>query len=133
MSSDRLEIAARRLEHLDRGSRDADCDVYEALGFDVVRLPRSPGGIAWRHKVDGRWIANRNLTTSLDDARALVRPGFTFAVGDCGENDGPWACVTCNETGRDFASKCAADVYLALCAAALRASAVTPPDITGVL
>ncbi len=63
-------------------------------------------------------------SAALDAAVTLLPEGsYSWAAGDCGEDDGPWATVTFHE-GRcpDFAVS-AATVPLALTAACLRALA----------
>ena len=61
-----------------------------------------------------------NYTGSLDSAKVLIPTGHVYVVGDCDEDDSPWACVTSPAAGyRDYTGQAATDV-LALCIAALK-------------
>lgn len=57
-------------------------------------------------------------TGNLSTWRSLIPPNCSFAVGDAGPDDSPYACVTRGST--DYVAS-AATPELALCIAALRA------------
>ncbi len=61
----------------------------------------------------------RDYTGARDAAHSLIPSGCTYAMGDCGEDDLPWACVT-DAQGRDYSGTGATDI-LALASAALKA------------
>lgn len=74
---------ADRLERAERTDPDLDSDIYEALGYEVIRRPRSPRGVAWRYRGRGpldqyghsHWQTQGRLTFSVDDAyRHIARP-----------------------------------------------------------
>lgn len=60
-------------------------------------------------------------TGSFRATKSLLPNGCTFALGDCNEDDSPWACVT-NAEGVDYAAT-GADPVLAFLSAILRARA----------
>lgn len=111
-----LELADR-LEQAEGPSQELDCRIMcaiEGRSFDVCQsaVPDL-----------GQWITP-GYTYSLDAAIGLVpEAGHSWAGGTCGEDDGPWACVTSHTIPcPDYASG-GSTAALALCAAALRARA----------
>jgi len=77
--------------------------------------------------------AERRYTRNLDFAKRLVPANCSWAVGNCGEDDGPWACVTANGEDQPERADCpdyeASGVTpsVALAAAALLARAAGEP------
>ena len=61
-------------------------------------------------------------TSSMDAAMKLIPPTHTFGMGDLNEDGNAWACLT-DRAGVDYASTNVTQPILALCAAALRATA----------
>lgn len=59
-------------------------------------------------------------TASLDRARELIPQDFSYACGNLGERNEPWACVT-SPDGIDFTCQSASTTAMALCVAALMA------------
>lgn len=92
--------------------REIDWDVDEALTGEVPDFHGCP-----------------RYTASIDAALALVErvlPGWQIAMGTCGEDDIPWACLTePDDDCRDFPAS-APTIPLALIAALLSALN-TPP------
>lgn len=63
-----------------------DADIYEALGYSVLRERKSPSGRGWMHRGHGplgfgsHWCGNRALTYKLDDALTLVPEGALWKI-----------------------------------------------------
>lgn len=126
-----LTVLAERVERHEEHESSADltADIYEALGYEVIRRPRNGRGFAWKYRGDGplynnaRWVSMNWFASSFDAAAALKPVGCTFALGDCNQDDSPWACVTDAE-GVDYIATGATPI-LALVAANLRARAAS--------
>jgi len=74
-----------RIEEAERASGDLNSDVYELLGYDVIRTARPTlrgRGPAWRFKGCGplgfaeRWQCQSNFTGSIDAAMKLMPRGW---------------------------------------------------------
>lgn len=125
-----IEALIADLERAGRGSRDLDADVYEALGHLVKRTATindyGRRGQSWRYwpiSPDGspRWLAMRNLTTSMDDAISLVPESLGWTA-DHAPGQRPRAYVS-GLGNVEIAGGEAATPALALCIAALKARA----------
>jgi hypothetical protein len=89
---------AERVEKAPTGCLDLTADVYEALGYEVIRARRPGRGYAWRYRGFGplfnneRWISMARLTSSLDAAMQLVPEGWH--VNDLREDwrTNKWRC-----------------------------------------
>lgn len=124
-----LTELAERVERLTGPDRAMDCQIAVAVGWFAARKGQKSSAIDY---VDIREAGRENwpgyggdqlvphLTESLDDAMPLVPEGCTFAVGDCGINDIPAACITDASEVDHFAE--AVTPILALTAACLRAA-----------
>ncbi|MEI5547598.1 hypothetical protein V7S57_02190 [Caulobacter sp. CCNWLY153] len=59
-------------------TRHLAADIYEALGYQVVRGRTQPKGIVWRYRGAGQlglvthWRTMQDFTTSIDDALGLI-------------------------------------------------------------
>jgi hypothetical protein len=112
--------------------RELDCLIAVAVAGFYLCEPRYEGAPpAYGYTdADGRRIAPGqggdmlvpNYTGSIDAAATLVRKGCTFAVGDLGEDDMPWACVT-DESGKDYTGSGATPAIALAIAAAKQESA----------
>ncbi len=120
MSKIKLLALAEKCAVAGRGSHDLDADIYEALGYSVIRSPRAPRGIYWRFRGTGKldnmyrshWEAQQHFTLSVDCALKLVPPRSSVVLDSAG-----WYASV-----EGYAAN-AATPALALCAAALRARA----------
>ncbi len=133
MSGETLLALAERCEKAERGSRDLDADIYEALGFEVKRTPRLSEnrwggkryGRSWAFLRGSRWEAMRSYSTSLDAALALTGKDTFWRLGNDGEGPDVAAFKATITSGDGptlaFHDAVAATPALALCAAALRA------------
>lgn len=110
-----IEVMARRF------------DAYRAGLDDTTRAH-------WKHNGSTVYDGNTgyvaaNFTASIDAALALVErclPGWMVAMGTCGENNMPWACITePDEPCRDFASD-GVDIPNAILSALLQALGEKP-------
>lgn len=69
---DELLSIAERCETASEGSRHLDADIYEALDFEVLRVPGGPRAIGWRHrpgrgcKHTSRYLRGRSPCSSRD-------------------------------------------------------------------
>lgn len=128
-----LELA-ERVEQASGPDRELDAEVALAVTGNTAELSEG-GNMIWcggGHSVladlpavpwSSRWIQVAHYTASLDAALTLVPDGHSWAAGDCGENDGPWACVTAHEEPCADYPGAAGTVILSVLAAALRARA----------
>jgi hypothetical protein len=124
VSSARLFALAACCEAADQGSADLNADIYEALGYRVVRAPQKPGGIYWRFRGLGKlsneyhshWEVQQDFTRSLDAAVTLAPKGCIWSV----HQSGSASCM--DGVGGDNWTR-AKTTPLALCAAILRARA----------
>lgn len=98
---------------VDRGDRELDADIYEALGFAVKRSGR---GFAWRYFSQSRGLAMRNYTGSIEDALTLA-PDWVNSWKLASYAN----CATAEISGvDDCAGGEARTPALAICVAALR-------------
>lgn len=127
-----LTELAERVSALTEACRETDLAILQMIT-----------GHAWRW-VEGRMIEPKTVITwdkygadasgnpvcslehfsgSFRDASTLKPEACTFALGDCNEDNGPWACVTDAE-GVDYTATGATPI-LAFVAAILRARAAS--------
>jgi hypothetical protein len=71
--ADMGELLAR-CEAADGPDRRLDADIYEALGFGVIRDGMHNRSMEWRYKPPGEsyWVSLPPLTASIDSSLALV-------------------------------------------------------------
>jgi hypothetical protein len=93
-----------RLEKLTGPDREVDCEIHEASGHCIHRET----SWVWSdgHSYLKIYTCNACLlsfespppipayTASLDAQKSLAHPDWQVSSGNCGEDDGPWACVT---------------------------------------
>lgn len=110
-------IVAEKCALANSGSHDLNADIYEALGYDVIRSPRTPGGIYWRYRGFGlldrspsRWEVQRDFSRSIDDAATLAGGWFKLEP----DSLRGWRAL-----GKMGAWRHAATPALAVCSAAL--------------
>jgi hypothetical protein len=109
------------------GMADLTADIYEALGYEVIRGGRGGRAYSWKYRGVGplynsdRWVSMNRLTTSIDAAMTLVPEFYNVDLHRVGK--GHRACVW---RGAKNTSRYAATLPLALCAAALRARSMIP-------
>lgn len=132
-----LTSLIERIEAATEGSRELDAEIALAMN-----LPREAFGPVYDqrgmidgpeyHVEKGTWSGNGmtwrapDFSTSIDAALTLLPEGHSYTLGDCNEDNVPWACVTrCAGTWPDFAAT-GADVVLALLSAILRARQTEP-------
>jgi hypothetical protein len=114
------------LERVESGNHALTADIYEALGYEVIRAPRSPRGIAWRYRGHGhfgfedRWISMEMLSTSIDKARRISN-WLLLHMSDIGADGLP--LVELGDCDANKVVGIARDLPLSYCAAALRAVA----------
>lgn len=125
---DKLLKLAERCEAADGRwyNHELDADIYEALGYDVIRERRHSRGVAWKHRGFGQfgfvshWTSNLAFTYKLDDAVKLVPEGYAFSLF----SDGCAGVAPIGHPDDLPTADChGATPALALCAAALRAKA----------
>jgi hypothetical protein len=116
--ADRCETAADAF----LGDSELTADIYEALGYEVIRRPRGRNGIAWKYRGNGplynnlRWISMQHLTGKVDDAMGLLPDNAQWSLTGGGAT---FRVTIGNHSGIGCTPA------LALCAAALRAQAAT--------
>jgi hypothetical protein len=113
------------------GSRELDADIYEALGCEVIRMPRNGRGYAWKYRGQGpsgriadRWESMQELSTSLDAAMTLVPEGWlTSDVSQDLPDNWLWTLTKLDSIGNQigFAQGERPTAPLAICLASLRA------------
>lgn len=76
-------LAERALRLTDDGSIvELNADIYEALGYEVIRRPRNSKGIAWKYRGNGplfnneRWVSMNWFLRSIDAAMDLAVDGY---------------------------------------------------------
>jgi len=122
----------KRIAAAPSGSRDLNADIYAALGYEVLRTPRKPRGLAWCYRgtgplgVAGRWRGQLDLTTSTNAAMRLIPEGWpeVAIVSDnsCWRVDlGKPTTDGCYYDEADMAMSYGATPELAICGAALKA------------
>lgn len=121
---------AERVQALMSACRETDALIGVAVGWFAARKGQKGDPIDY---VDIREAGKENwpgyggdqlvpkFTEFFEDAMSIKPDNCTFALGDCNEDDSPWACVTDAE-GVDYAAT-GADPILAFVAANLRARA----------
>lgn len=97
------------------------CDPNDALQ-DIAKshkLAKHDGMVTTKYRSgsSGTFVVSR-YTDSIDAGKSLIRPDYSYALGNCNEDNQPWACITTPD-GKDFAATAATE-ELALCIAALR-------------
>lgn len=61
---------------------ELNADIYEALGYEVIRRPRNSKGIAWKYRGNGplfnseRWVSMNWFLRSIDGAMYLAVDGY---------------------------------------------------------
>jgi hypothetical protein len=78
-----LDHALVRLEHGHAGDRELDAMVYEALGWEVERMPISRRRISWRarSRLSTAWQTLPAPTADLAAAASTVPHGWDWRVG----------------------------------------------------
>lgn len=117
-SSDSILSLISRLEQATAPSMELDSAITRLIGYSAIREKFSAG--TW-------WLGpGPAFTGSESIALKLIPDGFTWAAGNCGENNLPWCCITADEepcadyTGDGF------NVAISIVIASLKALSHTP-------
>jgi hypothetical protein len=110
---------------------DLNADIYEALGYEVIRGPRNRKGIRWKYRGNGplynneRWVSMNWFLRSLDAAMDLKVEGYHILA--IHEQPASWIVkIGSRSNDREPIIDVEHDsLIIALCSAWLRARAVS--------